>query len=213
MIVVDNNSSDGTADVARRMGARVVFEPHRQIARARNAGGNAARGRYLVFVDADTILTPAVLRRTLDALESGRFCGGGAYVAFDGPLPRSMRIMNRAFNLSFKLFRWGAGCYLFALREAFQAVGGFNEHYYASEEAHFSRDIRRWGGRGGLRFAVIEDSVITSARKFDWFGTRGIVKQFGGLMLDPRGIRRRDGCRMWYERPEGRGADTPGDTR
>jgi glycosyltransferase involved in cell wall biosynthesis len=38
VIVVDNNSTDATAELARRGGARVVFEPVNQIARARNAG-------------------------------------------------------------------------------------------------------------------------------------------------------------------------------
>lgn len=54
VVVVDNASTDRTAAIASRWGARVVFEPHRQIARARNAGAAAARGGRLIFVDADT---------------------------------------------------------------------------------------------------------------------------------------------------------------
>ena len=44
IVVCDNNSTDGTAAAARAGGARVVFEPRNQIARARNAGARAARG-------------------------------------------------------------------------------------------------------------------------------------------------------------------------
>lgn len=44
IIVVDNNSSDSTAEVAKKLGVRVVFEPVNQIARARNAGAIAACG-------------------------------------------------------------------------------------------------------------------------------------------------------------------------
>jgi glycosyltransferase involved in cell wall biosynthesis len=55
LIVVDNNSTDSTAEVARKAGAdRVVFEAHNQIARARNAGAAATTTPLLVFVDADT---------------------------------------------------------------------------------------------------------------------------------------------------------------
>ena len=55
-IVTDNNSSDRTADIATAAGARVVYEEHQQIARARNAGAQIARGRYFIFLDADTLL-------------------------------------------------------------------------------------------------------------------------------------------------------------
>ena len=55
IVVGDDNSKDRTAEVARAAGARVVFEPHHQIARARNAGARGAAGEWLVFVDADKV--------------------------------------------------------------------------------------------------------------------------------------------------------------
>ncbi|NQZ69946.1 MAG: glycosyltransferase, partial [Lentisphaeria bacterium] len=61
IIVVDNNSTDATAEVAKAAGAIVVFEEHRQIARARNAGGQIAKGRYLIFLDADTLPTDGLI--------------------------------------------------------------------------------------------------------------------------------------------------------
>ena len=44
IIVVDNNSTDKTADLAWAAGAKVVFEPINQISRARNSGAAAATG-------------------------------------------------------------------------------------------------------------------------------------------------------------------------
>ena len=52
VIVVDNNSTDNTAAVAKEKGAVVVHEKVRQIAKARNAGGRYASGDFLFFVDA-----------------------------------------------------------------------------------------------------------------------------------------------------------------
>jgi glycosyltransferase involved in cell wall biosynthesis len=201
IVVADNDSEDRTAEIAREFGARVVHDPHRQIARARNAGAAAADGRYLIFLDADTMLPAATLRATLGILESGRFCGGGAAVTFDADLPWSMHLLMRGFNASFRILRWGAGCYLYSLREAFAAVGGFDERFYASEEAHFSRSIRIWGARRGLGFAVVDAPVVTSDRKIAWFGWRAILREFGAIMLEPARIMGREGCRMWYERP------------
>ena len=75
IVVTDNDSTDRTSEVATDGGARVVFEEHRQIARARNVGGHFARGRYLIFLDADTSINVALLRSTLDALDGGEVCG------------------------------------------------------------------------------------------------------------------------------------------
>src|ERR1022692_1935800 len=50
IIVVDNNSTDNTANLARQAGAQVVFEPINQIGRARNAGAAEASGDWLLFV-------------------------------------------------------------------------------------------------------------------------------------------------------------------
>src|SRR5205085_9617055 len=54
VIVVDDGSTDRTAEIARAHGARVVSVELRQIGAARNAGVKAAAGDLLIFVDADT---------------------------------------------------------------------------------------------------------------------------------------------------------------
>ena len=54
IVVVDDASTDGTAEIARQHGAAVISVHHRQIAATRNSGGRAARGERIFFVDADT---------------------------------------------------------------------------------------------------------------------------------------------------------------
>ena len=61
-IVVDNNSRDRTAAVARGRGVRVVHEPVQGIARARNAGARHAEGDVLVFIDADVTVPHTLLQ-------------------------------------------------------------------------------------------------------------------------------------------------------
>ena len=77
IIVVDNDSDDATAEVARTSGATVVFEKQRSIAKARNSGAHVSTGDVLVFVDADTILPAGVLSRIAEAM-SEVSCFGGA---------------------------------------------------------------------------------------------------------------------------------------
>lgn len=204
VVVVDNDSSDRTAEVAAQHGARVVFEQHRQIARARNAGAAAARGRYLIFVDADTRISLALLGRTLHALDSGAFCGGGAAIAFDRKLPPGPALAARLWNLLSRMCRWAAGSYVFCRRDAFVEVGGFDERFYASEEIHFSRALKRWGWRNGFRFIILDEPAVTSSRKLDWFGSGEMARYSLQLCLHPGLLRSRDGCRPWYERHNGR---------
>ena len=79
LLVVDDDSTDATADVARDSGAAVLQVKLRQIAAVRNAGARAARGDLLVFVDADTLVPENTLRAMLDAVSGGAI-GGGARV-------------------------------------------------------------------------------------------------------------------------------------
>jgi glycosyltransferase involved in cell wall biosynthesis len=88
IVVVDNGSTDATADVARRAGARVVTESRRGIPQATSAGFDAARGDVLGRLDADTVPPVDWVARVeraftdhpdLDALSGpGRFYGGKA---------------------------------------------------------------------------------------------------------------------------------------
>lgn len=75
VVVVDNGSTDGTADVARAHGARVVAEPRPGYGRACLAGIRALADDdppdALVFLDADDFLAPAQLARLLDPLAAG----------------------------------------------------------------------------------------------------------------------------------------------
>src|ERR1051325_10270329 len=72
VIVCDNNSTDGTGDVARAAGAGGGFEPVNQISRARNAGAARARGDWLVFVDADSHPSPGLFADAATAIADGR---------------------------------------------------------------------------------------------------------------------------------------------
>ena len=53
VIIVDDGSTDGTATLARSYGVRVLTQPHRGPAAARNAGAGQATGEVLLFTDAD----------------------------------------------------------------------------------------------------------------------------------------------------------------
>lgn len=201
LVVCDNNSTDRTAALAQAAGARVVFEPHNQIARARNTGGRFARGRYLIFVDADTCISPELLRATLVALDSGTVCGGGTHAAFDGPQQWLIRGATWLWNWLARTFQWACGAYVYCTREAFLGTGGFDERLYASEEIRFSRALRRWGKAHGFRLLILTVPILTSSRKMEWYGIWGMFWRTLRMGLFWYPFRRRDACEVWYRRP------------
>jgi glycosyltransferase involved in cell wall biosynthesis len=72
VIVVDNGSTDGTAAVARSLGARVVAEPTPGYGAAVHAGIAASTAEYIAVMDGDGSLDPADLLPLLEWVASGR---------------------------------------------------------------------------------------------------------------------------------------------
>jgi cellulose synthase/poly-beta-1,6-N-acetylglucosamine synthase-like glycosyltransferase len=200
IIVVDNASTDRTAEVARAHGARVVLEPHRQIARARNAGGRSATTPYLVFVDADTAVTVDTVRATLAALDSGRVCGGGARICMDRD-PGKLAFALEGWNWIAHWLGLSAGAYIYCLRQAFLETGGFPEHLYAVEDLGFARELKRWGRRRGLRFRMLREPVVTSARKLDWFSGAQLTRTLFTVLFSRGALRDPARLPLWYTRP------------
>src|SRR6185369_4599544 len=91
VIVADDSSTDRTAEIARQHGARVVSVKHRQISVTRNAGAREAQGDLLIFIDADTIVTPKAVCAAVEAVRTGAV-GGGCAIRYSGHLPAYLRV-------------------------------------------------------------------------------------------------------------------------
>ena len=85
-IVVDNGSSDGSAEIARRLGAQVVHEPRRGFGAACHAGLRAASADVVCFCDCDGSLDPAELPTV-----AGPVLDGAADLVLGRRRPRGIR--------------------------------------------------------------------------------------------------------------------------
>src|SRR6266404_5302978 len=119
VIVVDDASTDATAELARQNNARVVSVNHRQIAATRNSGGRAACGERLFFVDADTTINPRAVASALRYMDNGAV-GGGAATLFEGVVPLYVRFVAFLGVAGAKLVGFTGGAFMFCTREAFQ---------------------------------------------------------------------------------------------
>ena len=158
LVISDGGSSDSTAELARRLGARVVEGPAGR-GRQLNRGAAACRAPVLLFLHADTLLPPAAVERVRRAVASGAV-GGGFLMRFaeDRPI---LRLSARVVNWRTRWNRLPLGDQAqFASREAFERLGGFAE-WPIFEDLDFARRLRR---RGPM--AILSPPVVTSARRF-----------------------------------------------
>ena len=195
IIVVDDASTDATAEIAKSAGAVVVPVHYRQIAAVRNAGARAARGDVFFFVDADTFISPAHVAGAQAALAAG-CAGGGARVTTDGSVPLWGRIFVHVFSVFyFTAANLGAGAFLFTTRENFQTAGGFDEQLFAGEEVYFSMALKKQG-----RFKLLREPIVTSGRKLRMHSARHVLSRSVGIILrGKRGVQSRDKLDLWYD--------------
>lgn len=129
IIVVDNGSTDQTADLAAIAGATVIIEPQKGVTRARQTGFEATQYDLVAFIDADNELPDGWLVIALGAIQPDDV------VAVSGPvnyyeLGRSKRIISFLFYLlakvSHHVFPMLQGGNFILKKSALQAAGGFN---------------------------------------------------------------------------------------
>lgn len=195
IIVVDDASTDATAEIAKAAGALVVPVRHRQIAAVRNAGARVARGDIFFFVDADTSISPTHVTAAVSALEMG-CAGGGARVVPEGPVPLWGRMFVRIFSLFyFTLSKLGAGAFLFTTRENFRAIGGFDDELFAGEEVYFTLALKKLGP-----FKLLREPIVTSGRKLRMHSAGFILKRsFSLIVRGKEGVRSRERLDLWYD--------------
>ena len=200
IIVVDNNSTDNTAELARQAGARVVFEPINQIGRARNAGAAQATGDWLLFLDADSLLSTGLLADILRTIESGRYVGCGSTLRMDG-LPWWANLTLQLWTSTSILCRWAAGALVVCRRDAFQEVGGFDQELYALDEIRLSKQLKQWGRQRGLHFTILRGHPLeTSSRKVSLYSSREIAAQiFRIFVLPKRTLQDKKHLSVWYD--------------
>ncbi len=199
LIVCDNNSTDRTAEIARAAGAKVVFEPVNQIARARNAGAAAASGDWLLFVDADSYPTMELFEEAKAAMGSGCLAGG-ATVALESA-DRTIRFWVAAWNFLSRRARWAAGSFIFCEAAAFRRLGGFSQDLYAGEEIDLFRRLKRLAREQRREIVILHRHPLrTSDRKAHLYTKREhLVFMLKTLLLGGRNLRSRESCYAWYD--------------
>jgi O-antigen biosynthesis protein len=149
VIVVDNASTDRTRELLAhfRGYVRVIHnEENRGFVDACNQGAEAARGRYLVFLNNDTVVLPGWLETLVETIERDERAGavGSLFLYPDGRIQEAGAIVwsngetfhygwgksaeDRRFNFAREV-DYCSGASLLIRRELFERLGGFDRRY------------------------------------------------------------------------------------
>lgn len=152
ILVVDDGSRDGGAEIAEAAGARVIRQKNAGPAAARNRGAELARGEIIAFLDSDCLVEPdwlaAVARHFENPATSAILCR--LVPATAGIVPA---IVQAEIDERYGMLKPGepidflAGAAFAARAEAFRAVGGFHEAYRGNEDVELAFSLNAKGYR------------------------------------------------------------------
>jgi glycosyltransferase involved in cell wall biosynthesis len=191
-LVVDNGSSDGTADVVRsyaeahpNLAVRSITEPIAGAARARNAGAKSASGRWLIFLDADSRMAPDLAEQVVKSGQTWTACSIRIIADSDDRLDRAFFDL---LEFGKVLFRIRAQMF-YCERSVFLANDGYNEELLVAEDKEFLTRLRR----NGVEVGHLNASwIATSTRRLHGAPFRlGLVRTFGRWAMAQAGIGRR----------------------
>jgi hypothetical protein len=163
IIVVDNGSTDGSASVARELGATVLERPEGAVSSLRNEGAAAASGSVLAFVDADNEIVPGWVEAALDLLGDEQVGAVGA--PYSPPAAANWiqrtydRLRDRPSGL--REVKWLGSGNIAVRRRVFEMLGGFDTRLVTCEDVDLCGRIRAKG------FRILSDSRMASVHHGD----------------------------------------------
>ena len=198
IVVVLNRCTDSTETIARAAGARTVHCDARNLSIIRNTGAEAARGRILVTIDADSRMSPGMLKEIKRRIDRGKTIGGGVMIF---PERWSLGILCAGMALAPLAVWYRISCGLFwCLREDFLALGGFDPEWISAEDIDFAQRLRAYGKKKKKRFHTLyRQHIVTSCRKFDTFGDWFWIRNFGRALRLLKGRSQQDADWFFYK--------------
>jgi len=152
IIVVDNNSTDKTVEMAKKFGAIVFSEKNQGVVLARQKGFLKAKGKIIASTDADTILPKNWLSKIFGEFKKDEnlVAFGGSCYFYSGPI--LVRLVSQHLLTLFLIFDkffsggWNLmGCNMAIRKEVFLKIGGFNTNLKINEESEISSRLREVG--------------------------------------------------------------------
>src|SRR3989344_9602551 len=143
IIVVDNESSDTTIDIAQKGGARIAQEQNERSAQ-RNKGAFVSRGEYIVFIDSDMKLSKSVIQECVEGMEQAPYIQ--AIVIPEKSFGYGFWAACKTFERSFYTETPWMRAVRFFKRSSYEAIRGFDSSMIAGEDFDIHNRIKKTFG-------------------------------------------------------------------
>lgn len=172
VIVVDNESTDMTREIATEHGAHIVDEPEHNIGKVRNTGASNTNADVLVFLDADTIVRPDMFEKIREVMSDPRCVGGAAEVIYEPIKGRPLvRFFMKLWPILGRFTRMRGGALQFCRAEPFRELGGYDPTIWVGEDIDFHWRLDKLAAkRGGFTTLIESPKVLTSSRRWQKMG-------------------------------------------
>jgi glycosyltransferase involved in cell wall biosynthesis len=168
IIVVDNDSQDGTKRVAEAFGANVFLEKNHNISRVRNTGAKNSTGDVLIFVDADTLVPGTLFQKIAAVMEDEKCFGGAVAVEYEDFRRRWMKFYLAGWKFWGKFFNMAQGAAQFCRKSVFEELKGYDQTIFMGEDVEFYWRLSKYARRKESYLHFVEHPTVrTSARRFD----------------------------------------------
>ncbi|MBN1923190.1 MAG: glycosyltransferase [Nanoarchaeota archaeon] len=179
IIVSDGKSTDNTVNIARKYADKVISKKNNSISEARNLGAAIAKGKYLVFIDSDTIVSRTLLESVIKKFKDKRVSGAFVNYGYKSNsivinfLNVLFSILNNLINIFFPKFVLAGGVCMIARKTSFNKIKGFDENMKTSEDNDLAHRLHNVGN-----FVLINETAYTSDRRLKKMGVIGLLKYY-----------------------------------
>jgi glycosyltransferase involved in cell wall biosynthesis len=168
IIVVDNESRDGTKQVAEACGVKVFMESEHNISKVRNTGSENSTGDVLIFIDADTLVPETLFQKIFAVMKDEKCLGGAVAVDYEDFQRKWVRFYLSGWKFLGAVFNMAQGAAQFCRKSVFEELGGYDQTIFMGEDVEFYRRLSKYARMNkGYVYFVEHPKVITSARRFD----------------------------------------------
>lgn len=162
ILLVDNNCSDKTIDIAKEFPVKIIKEEKQGVTYARIGGIKASSGEIIAFVDADSIMQKTCLSKMIEVYETNKKVVAVSQLIDLQPKNFFITLCEMGANIGIFTLKILPGCHFSFKREAYNMCGGYSEKIQYGEDIFISKKIRKVG-----KIVILKKGLVsTSSRRY-----------------------------------------------